>query len=88
MVERYGKKNLVDHPYTLLAFLSAGTAELEVEDKDLGADESARFYWFTLSDVVPMKKSIKQISWRCAKSAHQNAERNNFIFFEAAVTGC
>lgn len=56
------RRGVIDRRYTLLEILSAGTAELEVEDGDLEVDKIVSSQWSAMSDVTSLVKPILQTS--------------------------
>lgn len=58
------KSYLIDHGCTLLGILPVAIAELGVDDGDLEVNENTSLYKLTSSDVVALKESLAQTSWR------------------------
>lgn len=64
------KTYLVSQEYSLLPFLSVGTCELRLEDREFEVDESFSLYKLTPSDVVPLEELYcKPLGEVCEKSA-------------------
>lgn len=63
------RRYLVDHEYTLLGFLSAGNAELEVKDESLEEGKTVFLFGLTSSDVGHLDRSIPKESWKSARKS-------------------
>lgn len=64
------RKCRTDQGYTLLRFLRAGIADLNVKDGELEVEESGFLYGHTSSNVALLHDSVPQMLWRGAKKEH------------------
>lgn len=77
-----------EHRYTLLGLWPVGFAELVVRGGNYEANKTFLFE-LTMSDVMSLEDFIPQnVSKRCAKRAHHDAEKIKVVSFKSTYMSC